>query len=158
MPSLVINPAFDSPEIVDLMSDLPKMQPGLMLVTEILARVEPVAWQDVSDRTKNALYDHFTESNRGRTVISLVPSNETIMRHTADKGDVITYPVIISQVDDIVETIEQPEVKAGAKIQFKAARQAGDAATATAERSTSVKTVVSTPISTIASEDDLAAL
>jgi Protein of unknown function DUF58 len=156
MPTLIINPAFDSPEVADLMSDLPKLQPGLMLVSEILARVEPVAWQDVSDRSKNALFDHFSESNRSRTVISLVPSNETIMRHTADKGDVVTYPVIISQVEDIVETIDQPEVKAGAKIQFKAARQTGVAA----DRSGTamIKTVLSSAISTITSEDDLAAL
>jgi len=155
MPELIINPAFDSPEILDLMKDLPKLQPGLMLVSEILARVEPVGWQDVSDRTKNALFDHFSESNRSRTVISLVPSNDTIMRHTADKGDVISYPVIISQVEDIVETVEQPEVKAGAKVQFKAARQTGEAA---AERPPVVKTVLSSPISTVASEDDIASL
>ena len=76
LPELHLNPPLGSEYFDHLMEDLPEMQAPLEMLSEILARVEPIV---------SAPKKRFTEEERtdfGRQMLSVVPATEMILKGT----------------------------------------------------------------------------
>jgi hypothetical protein len=82
LPELFLRPSLDAAEIGDLMDDLPLAQAQLEMLSEILARVEPIPY----NAAKPEIQTH-------RQLLALAPSSEQVIRGTAS-GDVCN-PVLL---------------------------------------------------------------
>lgn len=103
MPRLLINPPQSSQDVQAMLFDLPQMPPGLGLVAEILARVEPItklaADRMSFDEVDEVIDYRETWSNvNDRPILTVVPSNEKIVKYSPGKGDVVCCPVDIIEV------------------------------------------------------------
>lgn len=86
LPELFLRPSIDSPELDFLMADLPKAIPPLEMLSEILARVEPIM--------VNAPVPEITTH---RQLLTLVPSTERLLRHSGTK-DQTSCPVNLTRI------------------------------------------------------------
>lgn len=103
MPRLIINPPVESNDVQSLMFDLPQMPPGLGLVAEILARVEPItkiAANKMSfDEVEEVIdYREAWSHVSDRPILTIVPSGDKIMKYAPGKGDIVCCPVDILEV------------------------------------------------------------
>jgi uncharacterized protein (DUF58 family) len=153
MPELIINPAIDSQSCSDLFSDLPKIPPGLHLISEILARVEPVSWAEADERSANPLFAKFSEGGRPlRPILSITPGTDKIFKHSPEHGDRIVNPINIELITSLLEEVQESD-PSRAKVQFKVARQKSEET----ERAV-FKTFQSVQLATLADEQDLRSL
>lgn len=81
LPELYLRPALNSPEMELLMHDLPLTQPPIEMLSEILARIEPIS--------RNL---PLPEIHTNRQLLALVPSTERHLR-SQKSGDQVISPV-----------------------------------------------------------------
>lgn len=138
-PELYLCPSLDSKVLIeDLMFDLPQLEPGLELIAEMLARVEPLkelttergAGGEEPDSEEEAS-EHFpdTSGNPDRPLLAIFASSDTIMKFIPKLGDRLVSPielaVIPRQFHELMVLMEQEnEMNRKDKQQFKTARQA----------------------------------
>lgn len=101
MPNLILHPPFQSPEVQALMFDLPQMPPGLGLMAEILARVEPITRVaanrktfDEPVKTDNKKWEEISQ----RPLVTLLPSAEKIMKYSPGRGDIVCMPIDLLEI------------------------------------------------------------
>jgi hypothetical protein len=95
VPEIFFNPPLDSKVIQkNLMFDLPQLPPGMELVTEILARVEPMNMVDlVRDMDEKSPDDEGRVLHSRKEVLAPIPAQDSIMKFLPGKGDSVLYPV-----------------------------------------------------------------
>ncbi len=86
LPELYLRPALGSAELETLMQDLPLARPPIEMLSEILARVEPIS--------RNL---PVPEIQTNRQLLALVPSTERLLR-SQKSGDQVTSPVNLVSV------------------------------------------------------------
>lgn len=90
LPELHLTPPLDSETLSELMADLPKLKAPLDMLSEVLARVEPVNYA----------------TGRGDPVpgrhqlLTVIPSGDTVMRYSPDKGDYIASAIHLGAAED----------------------------------------------------------
>ena len=101
MPNLILHPPFQSPKVQALMFDLPQMPPGLGLMAEILARVEPITRVaanrksfDEPVKTDNKKWEEVSL----RPLVTLLPSSEKIMKYSPGRGDIVCMPIDLLEI------------------------------------------------------------
>ncbi len=139
MPRLLLNPPLESGDVQSLLFDLPQMPPGLGLVAETLARVEPItkvaanrmSFDEVEDEIDyREAWSHICD----RPILTVVPSGDKIVKYSPGKGDVVCCPVDIIEVPpNWAEEEEVEEVKVDKSVDFKSARGAAVKKNKTAE-------------------------
>jgi uncharacterized protein (DUF58 family) len=102
MPRLLLYPAVESAEVQALMTDLPQMPPGLGLVAEILARVEPITRIAASKTTFEAVTQEDFQKKWDevslKPILTLLPSGEKIIKFSPGKGDVVCLPIDLLEI------------------------------------------------------------
>ncbi len=140
-PELYLCPSLDSKLLLeDLMFDLPQLEPGLDLIAEILARVEPLkdlpverAGGDDNEEPPEHFPD--TSGNPDRPLLTIFASQDTIMKFIPKLGDRLVSPVELAVIPrefgEIAELLaEESEInkkEKQEKQQFKSARPQGQA-------------------------------
>lgn len=130
MPRLSLYPPAKGQEVQALLFDLPQMPPGLGLVAEMLARVEPItrvaANRSNFDEVKSEDDFETWSKVQDRPLLTIVPTSDKIVKHSAGKGDVVCMPVEIIEVpvnwDE--EEVPLPGLEQEDKVNFKSARGA----------------------------------
>lgn len=132
MPRLMINPPINSGDVQSLLFDLPQMPPGLGLVAEILARVEPiskVAANRMSFDEEDEVIDYREAWSQvsERPILTVVPSGDKIVKYAPGRGDVVCCPVDIIEVPPtwMDAELDLPGENTGNAADFKNARGAG---------------------------------
>lgn len=170
-PEIYLCPSLDSKILLeDLMFDLPQLEPGLELIAEILARVEPLKELSIDrgSEDSNEELEHFpdTSGNPDRPMLTIFASSDTIMKFIPKLGDRLVSPielaVIPREFGEIAELLaEESELNKKDKQdkqQFKSAR--GQGAGSPGPRSRRVACTVGRPpdslvIAHLDSESDL---
>lgn len=132
MPRLLLNPPAEAPEMQALFSDLPSIPPGLGLMAEILARVEPITRvaanrMSFDDEVVSPL-DTWSHVNE-RPLLTIIPTNEKIMKFAPGRGDVVCQPVELVEVspnwqDEDIPLPGMESQGAEKAVNFKSARGA----------------------------------
>jgi hypothetical protein len=89
LPELFLRPSLDSPELSLLMDDLPHAQAPLEMLSEILARVEPIP--------SNVPHP---EIKTNREVLALLPSNERVLRGATNSEAVTPVMLIAARTNE----------------------------------------------------------
>jgi hypothetical protein len=132
MPRLLLNPPAEAPEMQQLLSDLPSIPPGLGLMAEILARVEPITRVAANRMSfeEEAVSDFDTWSHvNDRPLLTIIPTNEKIMKFSPGRGDIVCQPIELVEVspnwqDEDVPLPGMESQGAEKAVNFKSARGA----------------------------------
>lgn len=154
IPELTLNPQIGSKMLnKGLLSDLPALPPGLQLLSEILARVEPISMTAAEEKEEQEQQEEEGERHRGiadRPLLTIIPSQEVIMKYLPGIGDTLCSPIELVTVPRNWYEEEEPPAT-DAKVQFKAAR----GKTASKYKRTLGRPTDTTVIATLTSEGDL---
>lgn len=160
LPELTLNPPLEAVIAGGYIAELPQIPPGLARLSEILARVEPITEFDRSIEKEMVLEEEnrFAKASE-RPLLSVIPSNDSVMKYSPTHGDQIVFPVqltVTSMAEFAAEEEELPAKSAkesAEKVQFKAARGGSDS-----RPTKSARKAASTILATLDGEESLAAL
>jgi hypothetical protein len=152
MPELILNPPLDSSLLADLMSDIPPLPPGIDLVCEILARVEPLPTSDAR-AGKSSLYLLLEQHLAKQPLLSIQPGNQSIMKSSPGRGNYVDYSVELLQITGLKEDIGWSQTS-DRRALFDALLQTDTEG----EQARSPWSMQTNPIATIYGEDDLSRL
>ena len=138
MPRIKLNPPADSPEVQNLLFDLPHMPPNMALIAEILARVEPITKLganrtnfDLDEDTDDDSFKKWDKVN-DRPTVTVVPTIDKIAKVVPGKGDIMCCPVEVVEIPPNWEDVEEQMALAAASekdekggVNFKNIRGAG---------------------------------
>ncbi len=121
MPRIKLNPPSESPEVQQLLFDLPHMPPNMALIAEILARVEPIT-KLAANRTSFDIEEAEGEDSfkkwdkvNDRPTITVVPTMDKIAKVVPGKGDVVCCPVEVIEIPPNWEDVEEQMALAAAE-------------------------------------------
>jgi hypothetical protein len=98
-PDLILNPALDSPPLLELMFDLPAMKSAMELAADMLSRVEPLP----SNNTPAP------RPNQNRPLIAITPCADSLL---VGDGDEPVYPVFVRLVSGNITEDERDSSRA----------------------------------------------
>lgn len=153
IPDIILNPPLDSPQLQEMMSDLPQIPPGIELICEILARVEPV--NVAQSRTGSSTLPPIIErKTRGRPFLGIFPHVGKMLVAATAEEERLVDPVDLVRINGIIETPLLTAQSTESKIQFKVARDMGD----TAEEQRQNWSIDSQTLAVLSNEAELRAL
>jgi uncharacterized protein (DUF58 family) len=106
VPNLILSPPLNSKSLAGLVADLPQIPPGVELISEILARVEPVARARTESETI-ALKTMISQSFTDRPLLAISPASDSLVRSSA-RGDLYVYPVELLLIRGVSEEEQEP--------------------------------------------------
>lgn len=102
MPELMLYPTLNSQTLAGLSADLPQIPPGIELLAEVLARVEPTVPSRNESET-DYIRRMVSQSFNDRPLLTITPINESLVKYTPGRGDQFVFPVELALVRGINE-------------------------------------------------------